>query len=84
MPGLGEQVTDFAAKLDAVVGTCLPDSPGVAVNAFGTRYGLSPMGQTERQGGVPLSVNGEFLSTARFSPGCASTTYVGWTLQVST
>jgi hypothetical protein len=68
--GLAEQVDAFAQKLDTLVGECLPDSPGTAVTAFEGRYGISPQGQSEKRGGIPLSVSGEVLASLRFNYLC--------------
>lgn len=67
---LAEQVAAFAAKLDSLVEECLPNSPGVEVSVFGDRYGVTPLGQTEKRGGIPLSVKGDVLAWLRFNYFC--------------
>lgn len=60
----------FAAKLGALLDECLPNSPGIAVTAFEGRYGITPAGQTEKRGGIPLYVDGEVLAALRFNYLC--------------
>lgn len=67
---LAEHVAAFAQKLDSLLAECLPGSPGVEVRAFGDRSGVTPLGQTERRGGIPLSVEGAVLAWLRFTYFC--------------
>jgi hypothetical protein len=67
---LAEQVAAFAAKLDSLLGESLPNSPGVEVSVFADRYGVTPLGQTEKRGGIPLSVKGDVLAWLRFNYFC--------------
>ena len=68
--GLAAQVTAFATKLDSLLEECLPNSPGVEVSVFGDRYGITPLEQTEKRGGIPLSVEGDVLAWLRFNYFC--------------
>jgi len=68
--GLAQQVAAFSSKLDSLVTECLPNSPGVEVTAFADRYGISPLGQIEKRGGIPLSVEGQVLAWLRFNYLC--------------
>ena len=67
---LASQVVRFANTIDDLVRGCLPDAPDVEVDQVGDRYRVQPVGQSEKNGGVPLSVDGERLAWLRPSYLC--------------
>ena len=70
--GLAEQVAAFSGTLDSLLNECLPNVPGVQVQVSRDRYEILPIGQTDKHGGVPLSVNGDVLAWLRFNYLCRS------------
>ena len=60
------QATDFGDKVSDFLGSCFSGAPSmVHETTKGTRASLSPEGQTDKQGGVPLVAGGQKLAWLR-------------------
>jgi hypothetical protein len=60
-----DQATDFGDKVSDLLGSCFSGAPSMVLTTKGTRASLSPEGQTDKQGGVPLVAGGQQLAWLR-------------------
>lgn len=67
---LEAQVVAFAGKLALLLRECFPLAPAIAGTKFKDRLVINPDDQTDKRGGVPLSVGGDTLAALRFSYLC--------------
>lgn len=65
-----DQATTFGDTLSALLVDSLPGAPGMELTTKGTRASLTPIGQTEKSGGVPLFASGERLAWLRVDVLC--------------
>lgn len=73
------EAIEFADDVTELLQFSLPDSPEMDVTETGDRVKISPLGQTERAGGIPLKINDEVLAWLRIDYLCrldSSQTYM--------
>jgi hypothetical protein len=69
-PNFDDQVHQFAEKISTLLSRSLPGAPQVEITQVGHRARITPAGQTERSGGVPLFANGEIYARLRIDYLC--------------
>lgn len=65
-----DQATDFGDTTTRFLGECFDNAPVMELITKGTRASLSPEGQTDKQGGVPLVAGGRRLAWLRIDVLC--------------
>ena len=60
-----DEATKFADRTSSLLAECLPGAPPIEVTYTKNRASLSPIGQTEKSGGVPLMARGQRLAWMR-------------------
>lgn len=59
------EASTFAQRTSGLLAECLPSAPPIDVTWTGTRASLTPHGQTEKAGGIPLLTEGEQVAWLR-------------------
>lgn len=59
------QATRFGDQVSELLGQSFPQAPVMELTTKGTRASLSPEGQSDKQGGVPLNINGKLHAWLR-------------------
>lgn len=60
-----DRATEFGDNTTRFLTECFPDSPVMELTTKGSRASLTPAGQTDKRGGVPLLANGRRLAWLR-------------------